>query len=109
MSRRLTKGISRSGEPICRWAIYGHVLQPHGSPTDRGGSDRAGSGDRMRSSPQAEAGYRPPESDLLQQPDANGAYHDDVQDGFNAGGHGDISVDQIQRDSHNDQHDDKVQ
>jgi hypothetical protein len=50
-----------------------------------------------------------PQADRLQQPNANRNHDDDVQNGFDAGGHGDKSVDQVQRHANYDQHNDKIQ
>ena len=54
------------------------------------------------------AGYRTPQPGRLQYPDPDGHHHDDVQDGLDAGGHGDIAIDQPQSHPDYDQRDDQI-
>jgi hypothetical protein len=61
-----------------------------------------------RSLREPETGYVRPQSHGLQYPNANGDYHDDVQDRFDAGGHGDETIDQPQPDADYDQNKDKI-
>jgi hypothetical protein len=59
-------------------------------------------------SPDSEIGEAAPQSDGLQHPDRNRNYHDNVQNRFNAGSHGDVAIDQIQRHADNDQRNHKI-
>jgi hypothetical protein len=64
---------------------------------------------RGRSPVQPETGYIPPQSGRLQYPDADGHDYHDIQNRFDAGGHGNVPVDQVQRHPDYDQHNDKIQ
>jgi hypothetical protein len=50
----------------------------------------------MRTLPQPEIGYIRPQSGRFQQPDADSGYNDNIQNRFDAGGHRNIPVDQVQ-------------
>jgi hypothetical protein len=63
---------------------------------------------RQRSLREPETGYVRPLSHGLQYANANGDYHDDVQNRFDAGGHGDKTIDQPHPDADNDQNKDKI-
>jgi hypothetical protein len=60
------------------------------------------------SSRQPVTGYIPPQSDGLQQPNTNGNHNDYIQNGLDAGGHGDKPVDQVQRHADHDQRNNKI-
>jgi hypothetical protein len=49
-----------------------------------------------------------PQSDCLKDPHDDGNHNHDIQNGFDAGGHGDEVVDQPQRNAHDDQGNDDV-
>jgi hypothetical protein len=61
-----------------------------------------------QSSRKPKAADASPQSDRLQQPDADHNNYYDVENRFDAGGHGDISVDQVQRHADYDQHHDEI-
>jgi hypothetical protein len=70
--------------------------------------DRPRLDDQTRSSCQAKAAYIAPEADSLQQPYADHDNYDDVQNRFDAGGHGYEPVDQEQPDPDDDQKDNNI-
>jgi hypothetical protein len=60
------------------------------------------------SSVKPETGYIPPQSDNLQEPDAHDNHDDHIQNRFDAGGHGNVPVDEVQPNPYYDQQDDNI-